>query len=521
MKNTPPKPTCLIILDGWGTEDTSTSSEFNAIKKARKPNWDRLWQEYPHTLLDASGKVVGLPNEQMGNSEVGHLTLGSGRIIPQELTRITDDIASGVFAEQAVLKESFAKLAQNQQALHIFGLLSPGGVHSHEDHIFSTIKLAYHCNIKSIYLHAFLDGRDTPPKSALASIEKAEVLFQTLGTGQIATLSGRYFAMDRDNRWERVEKAYRAIQDGQAEYYYHSAKEALLAAYARNETDEFVTPSCITQAHQPILIQPNDTILYLNFRADRARALTTVFTAPDFTYFKRSLMPDQIEFITLTEYQKNSLTKTIYPAKKHTALLGQVLQDNNLTQLRIAETEKYAHVTFFFNGGVEKPYDGEERIMIPSPKVSTYDLKPEMSANEVTDRVVQHILAQTYDVIICNFANADMVGHTGNLAATIQAIETLDSCLGKIISALQQVKGSALITADHGNAECMQDPLTHQPHTAHTLSLVPCLYVGPVSAQLGETEKIGSLADIAPTLLTILNLPIPKEMTGKNLITWI
>jgi 2,3-bisphosphoglycerate-independent phosphoglycerate mutase len=327
--------------------------------------------------------------------------------------------------------------------------------------------------------------------------------------------------MDRDNRWERVEKAYRAIQDGQAEYYYHSAKEALLAAYARNETDEFVTPSCITQAHQPILIQPNDTILYLNFRADRARALTTVFTAPDFTYFKRSLMPDQIEFITLTEYQKNSLTKTIYPPKKHTALLGQVLQDNNLTQLRIAETEKYAHVTFFFNGGVEKPYDGEERIMIPSPKVSTYDLKPEMSANEVTDRVVQHILAQTYDVIICNFANADMVGHTGNLAATIQAIETLDSCLGKIISALQQVKGSALITADHGNAECMQDPLTHQPHTAHTLSLVPCLYVGPVSAQLGETEKIGSLADIAPTLLTILNLPIPKEMTGKNLITWI
>jgi 2,3-bisphosphoglycerate-independent phosphoglycerate mutase len=521
MKNTLPKPVCLIILDGWGAEDASSPSEFDAIKKAHKPNWDKLWQEYPHTLLDASGTVVGLPNEQMGNSEVGHLTLGSGRIIPQELTRITDDMASGAFAEQAVLKESFAKLAQNQQALHIFGLLSPGGVHSHEDHLFSTIKLAHQYNIKSIYLHAFLDGRDTPPKSALASIEIAEALFKALGTGQIATISGRYFAMDRDNRWERVEKAYRAIQDGQAEYKYETAKEALLAAYDRNETDEFVTPSCITQANQPILIHPNDTILYLNFRADRARALTTAFTAPDFTFFKRSLMPNQIDFVTLTEYQKNSPTKTIYPPNKHTALLGQVLQDNGLTQLRIAETEKYAHVTFFFNGGVEKPYIGEERIMIPSPKVATYDLKPEMSAHEVTEGVVKHILAQTYDVIICNFANADMVGHTGNLPAAIQAVETLDACLGKIVSALQEVQACTLITADHGNAECMQDPITHQPHTAHTLSLVPCLYVGPRAAQMGQDGKIGSLADIAPTLLTILNLPIPKEMTGKNLITWI
>jgi 2,3-bisphosphoglycerate-independent phosphoglycerate mutase len=521
MKNAHPKPVCLFILDGWGAESPVENTEFDAIKLANKPNWTKLWQECPHTLLDASGKIVGLPDGQMGNSEVGHLTLGSGRIIPQELTRVTDDMASGAFAEQPVVKKTFSLLAQNQQALHIFGLLSPGGVHSHEDHIFACIKLAHQQNIKNIYLHAFLDGRDTPPKSALASIEKAEALFKALGSGQIATISGRYYAMDRDNRWERVEKAYRAIQDGQSEFAYASAKAALEAAYNRNETDEFVTPSCILENNQPIQIHPNDTVLYLNFRADRARALTTVFTSPDFDFFKRSLNPNQIHFVTLTQYEKNSPTDTIYPPQHYTALLGQILQDNHLTQLRIAETEKYAHVTFFFNGGVEKPYKGESRIMVPSPNVATYDLKPEMSAPEVTDHVVKHILSQTFDVIICNFANADMVGHTGNLPAAIQAIEVLDSCLGKIVAALKQVGGTALMTADHGNAECMQDPITHQPHTAHTLSLVPCLYIGAQPAQLGTVGKIGTLADIAPTLLTILGLPVPKEMTGKNLITWV
>lgn len=521
MKNSLSKPVCLIVLDGWGAETPTTQSEFDAIQKAHKPNWDRLWQTYPHTLLDASGTVVGLPDEQMGNSEVGHLTLGSGRVIDQELTKLTKDIATGAYAERPVLQKAFQKLAKNQQALHIFGLLSPGGVHSHEEHIFATIELAHRYNIKSIYFHAFLDGRDTPPKSALTSIEKTEALFKKLDTGQIATISGRYFAMDRDNRWERVEKAYRAIQDGQAEYQYTSATEALLAAYQRNETDEFVTPSCIMQAGHPIQIHPNDTIFYLNFRADRARALTTAFTSPNFTQFKRSLMPNQLDFLTLTEYEKNSPTQTVYPPQEHTALLGQIIQDNGLTQLRIAETEKYAHVTFFFNGGVEQPYKGETRMMVPSPKVATYDLKPQMSANEVASLVVEHILAKTYDVIICNFANADMVGHTGNLDATVQAIECLDSCLGKVAAALQQVGGCALITADHGNAECMQDPITHQPHTAHTLSLVPCLYVGPHVIQFTPLEKPGSLADVAPTLLTLLNLAIPKEMTGKNLITWI
>lgn len=525
MKKLLSKPVCLFVLDGWGAESTEINpenTEFDAINKAQKPNWDKLWKENPKTLLDASGKIVGLPEGQMGNSEVGHLTIGSGRVIVQELTRINDDMANGTFAQQPVVQKAFKLLAQNQhQALHIFGLLSPGGVHSHEDHLFAAIRLAHLRQIKNIYLHAFLDGRDTPPKSALASIEKAESLFKELGTGQIASISGRYFAMDRDNRWERVEPAYRAIQDGQSNYIYSTAKEALLAAYSRNETDEFVTPSCILQSGSTIRIQPNDTVLYLNFRADRARALTTAFTAPDFSFFKRSLAPNQINFVTLTEYQKNSPTQTIYPPQKHTALLGQILQDNNLTQLRIAETEKYAHVTFFFNGGIEKPYEGESRIMIPSPKVATYDLKPEMSANEVADLVVEHILAQTYDVIICNFANADMVGHTGNLPATITAIETLDSCLGRIISALHQVDGSALITADHGNAECMQDPITHQPHTAHTLSLVPCLYIGPRPAKLDTPGHIGTLADVAPTLLTILGLSIPKEMTGKNLITWV
>ncbi len=521
MNHSHPKPVCLFILDGWGAENTSENLEFDAIKQANKPNWTKLWQEYPHTLLDASGRIVGLPEGQMGNSEVGHLTLGSGRIIRQELTRITDDLATGDFAEQPVVKQTFSSLAHNKQALHIFGLLSPGGVHSHEDHLFSTIKLAHKNNIKNIYLHAFLDGRDTPPKSALASIEKAEALFQTLGTGQIASISGRYFGMDRDSRWERVEKAYRAIQDGQAQYEYKTAKEALLAAYDRNETDEFVTPTCILKANHPIKIHPQDTILYLNFRADRARALTTVFTAPDFSFFTRSLAPQDIHFVTLTEYQKNSPTQTIYPPQSHTALFGQILQDNKLTQLRIAETEKYAHVTFFFNGGVEKPFEGESRIMVPSPKVATYDLKPEMSAHEVTEQVVKHILAQTYDVIICNFANADMVGHTGNLPAAIKAVEVLDDCLGKIVSALKKVDGYALVTADHGNAECMEDPITHQPHTAHTLSLVPCLYIGSRAAHLDTPGHLGTLADIAPTLLTILGLPIPKEMTGKNLITWI
>ncbi len=527
IKNTPPntrpKPVCLFILDGWGAESPEGHNAFDAINQANKPNWTKLWHTCPHTLLDASGQRVGLPDGQMGNSEVGHLTLGSGRIIAQELTRITNDMASGAFAQEAVVKNTFSLLAQNKHALHIFGLLSPGGVHSHEDHLFAAIKLAHQANITSIYLHAFLDGRDTPPKSALASIEKAEALFQALGSGQIASISGRYFAMDRDSRWERVEKAYRAIQDGQAEYTYPSAKAALLAAYDRNESDEFVTPSCIvkTNTDQPLCIQPNDTVLYLNFRADRARALTTVFTDPDFKAFKRTLSPNQIDFVTLTEYQKNSQTQTIYPPKTHTALLGQILQDNHMTQLRIAETEKYAHVTFFFNGGVEKPYEGETRIMIPSPKVATYDLQPEMNAHIVTEQVVTHILAQTYDVIICNFANADMVGHTGNLAATIQAIEVLDACLGKIVSALKKVAGCALITADHGNAECMQDAITHQPHTAHTLSLVPCLYIGSRAAELGHLEQIGTLADIAPTLLTLLNLPIPTEMTGKNLIHWI
>lgn len=521
MKNIHPKPVCLFILDGWGAENTTSNREFDAITQAKKPNWTKLWEEHPHTLLDASGKIVGLPEGQMGNSEVGHLTLGSGRMIQQELTRITDDLATGAFAEQPVVKETFSSFTHNQNALHIFGLLSPGGVHSHEDHLFSAIKLAHQHNIKHIYLHAFLDGRDTPPKSALASIEKTEALFKTLGIGQIASISGRYFAMDRDSRWERVEKAYRAIQDGEAPYHYSTAKEALLAAYDRNETDEFVTPSCILQNQQTIKIQPHDTILYLNFRADRARALTTVFTDPDFNFFKRSLAPKEIHFVTLTEYRKNSPTKTIYPPQSHTALLGQILQDNGLSQLRIAETEKYAHVTFFFNGGVEKPFEGESRIMVPSPKVATYDLQPEMSAHEVTEQVVKHILAQTYDVIICNFANADMVGHTGNLAAAIQAVEVLDTCLGKIVSALKQVEGSALVTADHGNAECMQDPITHQPHTAHTLSLVPCLYIGSRPATLDTPGHLGTLADIAPTLLTILGLPAPKEMTGKNLITWV
>ena len=470
------KPVVLLILDGWGEGPSGLG---NAIANAATPNWDRLMSHHPHTLISGSGEDVGLPEGQMGNSEVGHLTIGSGKVIYQDLTRISKAIETKTFFQNAVLKQAFARAKETQKAVHIMGLLSPGGVHSHEEHIFACLEMAKLNHCDKIYVHAFLDGRDTPPQSAKASLEKCEQKLKTIPGAQLATVSGRYYAMDRDQRWERVQLAFDAIAFGKTEAVATSGVEALTQAYARGETDEFVKPTCIVQENeQPIKVIDGDIIIYMNFRSDRARALTQAFTDPQFKHFDRGSLPTLGEFVSLTDYGKNFKTAVAFTQEMHVNVLGEFLQNKRFTQLRLAETEKYAHVTFFFNGGVEKPFDGEERILIPSPKIATYDLQPEMSSIELTETLVHHILEKKFDFIVCNYANADMVGHTGNYPATIRAIESLDYCLGQIIQALDAVDGEALITADHGNAECMFDNNTGQPHTAHTTSLVPLCILG-------------------------------------------
>ena len=509
----PSKPVILLIFDGWGYKN---NGEGNAIAQAFTPNWDKLIQTCPHTTLSGCGLDVGLPEGQMGNSEVGHLTMGAGRVIYQDLTLISKEIKEGGFFQNSVLINAFKRAKETQKAIHLTCLLSPGGVHSHEDHLFAALEMAKAHEAPFVYVHAFLDGRDTPPQSAKASILKLDtVLKKTNAT--LATVSGRYYAMDRDNRHERVKLAYDAIVFGMSEYHAKDGLEALQNAYDRKETDEFVKPTCIENTHQtPVQINDGDTVIYMNFRADRARALSVAMTDKTFNGFERGNMPALSEFITLTQYDKNLKTSVIYPPKDHKNVLGEYLQNNQLTQLHLAETEKYAHVTFFFNGGVEKPFTGEERVLIPSPKVATYDLKPEMSAYELSAELVKHILAQKFDFIVCNFANADMVGHTGNLPATVKAIEVLDECLGHIVNALKSVDGQMLITSDHGNAECMLDDHSGQPHTAHTLSMVPLVYVGSESYQFKNEN--GTLSDIAPTLLKLLRLPQPSEMTGLCLL---
>lgn len=507
-----PKPVVLLVLDGWGV---SLAQEGNAIDTAYTPNWDKLMQNAPHMTLSGSGEEVGLPEGQMGNSEVGHLTIGAGRVIDQDLTRITKSIRHGDFYQNPVLKDAFFNLANTNQ-LHILGLLSPGGVHSHEDHILACIKMAKECHVQTVLLHMFLDGRDTPPQSAMASLEKLEDYIATQEGVYIASVSGRYYAMDRDKRWERVKVAYDAIVYGQSEYTASSGKQALEQAYKRGETDEFVKPTCILFENKPHTMLSGDSLVYMNFRSDRARALTSAFCDPRFSAFDKGHPPLLKAVLTLTEYDPTLATKVIFLPQSHHNVLGETLQNLNLTQLHLAETEKYAHVTFFFNGGMEAPYRGETRKLVPSPKVTTYDMQPEMSAAEVTDILVESIKNQEYDFIVCNYANADMVGHTGNFEATVKAIEVLDQCLGRVIDALHSVKGEALITADHGNAECMIDFENNQVHTAHTTSLVPFVYVGDRTIQFNATT--GTLSDIAPTVLTLMGLPIPTEMTGKNLI---
>lgn len=506
-----PRPIALIILDGWGSRDSLAA---NAIKNAQTPYWDSLCQTYPQTTLSASGLEVGLPEGQMGNSEVGHLTMGAGRVVLQEFTTISKSIDSGAFAQHQKLNAALIKTAKGNHALHILGLLSPGGVHSHETHIHTLIKLAAEKGVQFIYVHAFLDGRDTPPQSAKDSLLTLQQICESVqpAKAKIASLCGRYYAMDRDKRWERTESVYRLLTEGKAAMVALDPIAALDAAYERGETDEFLKPTLID--HTPP-IGHHDTVVFMNFRADRARQLSDAFRNPEFTGFTRTVCPMLSAFITLTEYSKTLDATVLFPATIPRNMLGEYLAQHHLRQLRIAETEKYAHVTFFFDGGRETLLPGEDRLLIPSPKVATYDLCPEMSAPALTEKLVSAIQQQAYDVIICNYANADMIGHTGNFQATIQAIETLDSCLAQVLEALTSVGGEAIITADHGNAECMFDAITQQAHTAHTLERVPFVYVG---RKASITHTTGTLADIAPTLLTLLGLPIPTDMTGATLV---
>ncbi len=512
MQSTP-KPLVLVIMDGWGYRE---NTEHNAITSARKPVWDRLWADYPHTLIRASEAAVGLPSNQMGNSEVGHLNLGAGRVVYQEYTRINRAISSGSFFTNKTFIDAVDLAINSGRSIHLLGLLSPGGVHSHEEHIHAMAELAVRRGASKVYLHAFLDGRDTPPQSARASIDAMDQKFRSLGQGRIASLIGRYYAMDRDHRWPRIQAAYDLITLGKGEYQAATAAEGLEAAYARGETDEFVKATIIAPpGTAPVRISDGDVVLFMNFRSDRARQITRPFIEDDFDGFVRSAHPRLGRFVSLTEYQSEFHIPVAFPPERLRNVLGAYLSSLGKRQLRIAETEKYAHVTFFFNGGVETPFDGEDRILVPSPTdVATYNLKPQMSASQVAERVVDAIRGGIYDVIVCNFANADMVGHTGDFPATVRAIETLDACLGRITPQVLEAGGEMLVTADHGNAEQMFDPDTGQPQTAHTTNPVPLLYIGrPARLSAG-----GSLEDVAPTMLCLMGLRIPAEMTGRSLV---
>jgi 2,3-bisphosphoglycerate-independent phosphoglycerate mutase len=490
-------------MDGWGHNE---SAESNAIMAADTPVFDQLWQQAPHCLISGSGEDVGLPDQQMGNSEVGHLNLGSGRVVYQDFSRISKAIDEGEYEQNPAIIAAIKNAVENDKALHLLGLLSDGGVHSHIEHIKSTLQLAAKQGITKLYLHAFLDGRDTPPQSAAQYIEQVE----QLGCGRIATICGRYYAMDRDNRWERVELAYQALTTGQSETHAQSAIEALEACYAKNEFDEFVKPTIIGESAP---IEEGDSVIFMNYRADRARELSRAFVDDEFAGFNRDKI--NTHFVMLTQYAADIKANCAFAPVSLPKVLGEHLQDLGKTQLRIAETEKYAHVTFFFNGGEEKPFIGEDRELIPSPQVATYDLQPEMNAPLLTDKFVAAIESGKYDFIMCNFANPDMVGHTGNFDATVKAISCLDKCLGRILTALEKVGGEAMITADHGNAEKMSDPQSGQPHTAHTNFLVPFIYVG---RNAKPTKQRGVLSDVAPSMLAIAGLPIPKEMTGTPLM---
>jgi len=505
-------PVLLLILDGFGYRE---DPDHNAILAARKPNWDKLWNDYPHTLINASEKFVGLPSLQMGNSEVGHLNIGAGRVVYQDLSRVDLEIEDGSFFSNPALTKAVSSAKQNDSALHIMGLLSPGGVHSHENHIIAMLEMAARNGLKKVYLHAFLDGRDTPPKSAAQSLKMLREKCSDLGTGLIASIIGRFYVMDRDNRWERVQPAYELLTQGKAEFTAKDALSGLESAYARGESDEFVKPtSIVPNGSTAATMQDGDAVVFMNFRADRAREITRAITDPVFSGFKRSFVPKLSCFVTLSRYGDDFDLPCAYTPEPIHNGFGEYVSGLGLKQLRIAETEKYAHVTYFFNGGREQPYPGEDRILVPSPKVATYDLKPEMSAFEVTDKLEAAILGRKYHAIICNYANGDMVGHSGNMDAATKAIEALDVCIGRVVKAMLSIGGEVIITADHGNAEQMIDHDTHQAHTAHTLNPVPFLYIG----RKAKLSNGGALRDLAPSLLTMMGLPQPPEMTGHSLI---
>ncbi len=506
------RPVALIILDGWGIREDCTD---NAVCQARTPHLDALQAKCAVTRIGASGLDVGLPEGQMGNSEVGHLNLGAGRIVYQDLTRISKSIDDGDFFTNPVLLQAMRTTRDGGKALHLMGLLSDGGVHSHNTHLYALLELARREGLEQVYVHAFLDGRDTPPRSGIEYLAQLDAEMGRLGIGKLATVIGRYYAMDRDNRWERVERAYRAMTMGDG-FAVASGAEAIASAYAAEQGDEFVEPRVITADGTPVAtVGAGDGIIFFNFRADRAREITRAFTQQDFTGFDRGAAPELADYVCLTEYDATFPLPVAYPPENLTRILGEEVSRAGMRQLRIAETEKYAHVTFFFNGGVEEPFPGEDRVLIPSPKeVATYDLKPAMSAVEVTDEVVSRIASRDYDLIVLNFANPDMVGHTGVLTAAVEAMETVDACVGRVVGALRAVDGVALITADHGNCEEMRAE-TGQPHTAHTSNLVPLILCAP-----GEKPMLrnGILADFAPTILALLGLEVPGEMTGRNLI---
>lgn len=507
------KPVLLIILDGFGCRHGGLD---NAVAIAHKPIWDKLWQNCPHTTVQASEAAVGLPSGQMGNSEVGHLNIGAGRVVYQEFTRIDRAIQSGHFFSNPALKNAIHSAKEKGKALHILGLLSDGGVHSHENHLHAMAEMAAREGLERTYLHVFLDGRDTPPKSAEVFLRRLQDKCDKLHTASIASIIGRYYAMDRDHRWLRVKAAYDLLTQGKAEFQAKDALTALNMAYERGETDEFVKATTIVPAGtKPVRMEDGDSVVFMNFRSDRARQISRTFIEPDFHSFEREYIPKLGVYCTLTGYSEEFNVPVAFPPERIRNSFGEYISRLGLTQLRIAETEKYPHVTYFFNGGEETVYPGEERVMVPSPDVATYDMKPEMSAFEVTDKLVAAIESKKFDAIICNYANADMVGHTGNIEAAAKAIEAVDICLGRVIDAMQKIGGEILITADHGNAEMMRDDHTGQAHTAHTINLVPFIYVGARPAHLAAT---GALEDVTPTLLKMMGLKQPVEMTGRALI---